>query len=61
MRKMFKLTDETRVLIEEMRKLSSHITYQIRMNDGCTDEYVDELQAKYKAKRAEFDNIVEYV
>lgn len=59
--KKIKLTNEIRVLMDEMSKLSRRINYEIYMNDGCTDEHVDKLQAEYVAKRAEYDRTVEYV
>lgn len=59
--KKIKLTWQIRLLMDEMSKLSRRITHEIYMNDGCTDEHIDKLQAEYVAKRAEYDRTVEYV
>jgi hypothetical protein len=59
--KKIKVTWEIRLLMDEMRKLSRHINHEIRMNDGCTDEHVEKLQAEYAAKLEEYNRTVEYV
>jgi hypothetical protein len=59
--KPIKVTWEIRLLMDEIRKLSRRITHEIRMNDGCTDEYIKQLQAEYAAKLEEYNRTVEYV
>ena len=59
--KPIKMTWEVRLIMRELTKLSHRINHEIYMNDGCIDEHVEQLQAKYAAKLDEYNQTVEYV
>lgn len=32
---------------KEMARLSRELNYELKMNDGCTDDYIDSLMAQH--------------